>query len=178
MINREELLERASRTVLAVFDVDGVLTDGRLYYSEDGRELKAFHAQDGLGLRHLAQGGVTVAVITGRDSPIVTHRMAELGIDHVYQAREDKVDTFEHLLSALKLDAAASLYVGDDFVDLPVMARAGLAVAVANAHPRVVERADWVTPRPGGQGAARDVCDLLLDARGLLDRLVEDYRSP
>ncbi|MDX1570673.1 MAG: HAD-IIIA family hydrolase [Xanthomonadales bacterium] len=178
MLSRGELLERARRVELAVFDVDGVLTDGLLHYTEDGREMKSFCSQDGLGLKHLMKAGVTVAVITGRESPIVTHRMAELGIDHVYQARADKGDTFTHLVSALKLEPGQTLFVGDDLVDLPVMTMAGLAVGVPNGHPRVADFADWITPRAGGRGAARDVCDLLLEARGLLDELVSNYRSP
>lgn len=178
MLNRDDLLERARRIRLAVFDVDGVMTDGRLYYGEDGRELKAFHAQDGLGIKHLQRNGVTVAVITGRNSPIVSHRMAELGVDHVYQGREDKLETFEKLLLALALEPAETLYIGDDLIDLPVLKAAGLAVSVPNAHPAVPERVDWITPRAGGHGAARDVCDLLLEARGVLGSLIEAYESP
>lgn len=178
MLERQELLRRARSIRLAVFDVDGVMTDGRLYYTEEGRELKAFCTQDGLGLKHLQKHDVTVGVITGRDSPIVNHRMAELGIDHVYQGRSNKGDTFKHLVSALHLELEQALYVGDDLVDLPVMNMAGLAISVPNAHPKVIEQADWVTPRAGGFGAARDVCDLLLEAGGHLDPMVEDYRGP
>lgn len=178
MLDRNALLARARAIRLAVFDVDGVMTDGRLYYTETGQELKAFHAQDGLGLKHLQRRGVNVAVITGRNSPIVAHRMAELGIAHVYQGREDKGDTFDQLLAALRLEAAESLYVGDDLIDLPVLDAAGLAVTVPNAHPALAERVHWVTPRAGGHGAVRDVCDLLLEARGALEALIRDYRSP
>ena len=178
MLAREELTERARRVKLAVFDVDGVMTDGRLYYTEDGRELKAFHAQDGLGIKHLQRRGITVAVITGRDSPIVAHRMAELGVDHVYQAREDKLETFQQLVAALGLEFDETLYIGDDLIDLPVLDAAGIAVSVPNAHPALPERVDWITPRPGGHGAARDVCDLILEASGALADLVADYRSP
>ena len=177
-LDHDQLRDRAARIRLAVFDVDGVMTDGRLYYTEDGRELKAFCAQDGLGLKHAAKAGITIAVITGRDSPIVNHRMTELGVAHVYQARADKLDTFEHLIEALHLTRDQALYAGDDLVDLPILSCAGLAVTVPNAHPRVLERAHWVTPRPGGYGAVRDICDLLLEVNGKLEDLVNDYRSP
>ncbi|MEM9302092.1 MAG: HAD-IIIA family hydrolase [Pseudomonadota bacterium] len=178
LLPQAELRQRAAAIRLAVFDVDGVMTDGRLYYSEDGRELKAFNAQDGLGIKHLQRNGVTVAVITGRESPIVAHRMGELGIDHVYQAREDKLDTYLHLVDALHLERSETLYIGDDLIDLPVLGLAGLAVSVPNGHPAVKERVHWITPRAGGFGAARDVCDLLLDARGVLAGLIDSYQSP
>lgn len=167
-----KLLERARAVRLAVFDVDGVLTDGGLYFTEDGRELKRFHVHDGLGLKLLQECGVTVGVISSRTSPAVNQRMADLGIDHVYTGRSDKLATLNELLSALGRTAREACYTGDDWVDLGVMASVGLAVAVANADPLVLDRAHWVTPRPGGAGAARDVCRLLLTAQEKLDSLV------
>jgi 3-deoxy-D-manno-octulosonate 8-phosphate phosphatase (KDO 8-P phosphatase) len=171
-LSRDALLERAARVQLAVFDVDGVLTDGRLHYGDDGREIKAFCAQDGLGIKYIQQIGITVAVITGRESPIVAHRMSELGVDHVYQRRKDKRETFDNLLGALGLTNEQVAYTGDDLIDLPLITRSGLGIAVLNAHPLVLPHADWVTPRPGGFGAARDVCDLLLEGHGRMDELV------
>ena len=161
-----DILERASRIKLAIFDVDGVLTDGKLVYAEDGHELKAFHVHDGLGLKRLLANHVEVAVITARMSMIVTERMAELGVAHVYQGQDDKLACFEQLLHALKLEPADVAYTGDDLPDLAVMQRVGLAVAVANAHPWVRERAHWRTRLAGGTGAAREVCGLILAAQG------------
>lgn len=161
-----DIRERAAGIKLAIFDVDGVLTDGRLMYAEDGRELKAFHVHDGLGLKRLRANGIEVAIITARSSHIVAQRMNELGIVHVYQGQQDKYVCFEQLLHALHLRADQCSYTGDDLPDLAVMPHAGLAVAVANAHPWVRDRAHWHTRLQGGSGAAREVCDLLLYAQG------------
>jgi len=161
-----DIRDRAARVRLAVFDVDGVLTDGRLVYAEDGHELKSFHVHDGLGLKRLLANRIEVAVITSRMSMVVTERMAELGVAHVYQGQDDKLACFQQLLSALKLEPGEVAYVGDDLPDLPPMQRAGFAVAVANAHPWVRERAHWRTRLAGGAGAAREVCDLILAAQG------------
>lgn len=173
LLDRDTLLERAAGIRLAIFDVDGVLTDGRLHYAEDGREIKAFHAQDGLGIKYLQRIGITVAVITGRNSPIVSQRMSELGVDHVYQGRSDKRETFDGLLNVLELERHQVAYTGDDLVDLPLLKKSGLALTVPNAHPRVKPHAHWITQRPGGHGAGRDVCDLLLEGHGELDGLVD-----
>jgi 3-deoxy-D-manno-octulosonate 8-phosphate phosphatase (KDO 8-P phosphatase) len=161
-----DIRARAARVKLALFDVDGVLTDGRLLYTDDGRELKAFHVHDGLGLKRLIANGIEVGIITSRISHMVTERTAELGIAHVYQAQDDKVACFEQLIHALKLQPEQTCYCGDDLPDLRVMLRAGLAIAVANAHPWIAARAHWQTRLRGGEGAAREVCDLLLAAQG------------
>ncbi len=170
-----DILDRAARVKLAVFDVDGVLTDGKLWYAADGSELKAFYAHDGIGLKRLMANGVEVAVITARSSNIVTERTAELGIVHVYQGRDKKLDCFEHLLHALKLTPEQACYTGDDVVDLAAMLRAGLSIAPPNAHPLVLARAHWRTQRGGGEGAAREVCDLLLAAQGKADSELQHY---
>lgn len=161
-----DVLERAARVRLAVFDVDGVLTDGRLWYRDDGREMKGFHVRDGLGLKRLLANGIEVAILTARLSPIVTERTAELGIAHVYQGQDDKRACLERLLHALDLDAEAAAYTGDDLPDLAPMRRVGLAIAVADAHAAVRERAHWTTALGGGRGAVREVCDLILTASG------------
>lgn len=161
-----DIRERAARIRLAIFDVDGVLTDGSLIYAADGHELKAFHVHDGLGLKRLLANHIEVAVITARMSMIVTERMADLGVAHVYQGQDDKLACFEQLLHALKLQPDQVAYTGDDLPDLAVMQRVGLAVAVANAHPWVRERAHWRTRLHGGSGGAREVCDLILAAQG------------
>ncbi len=157
---------RASRVRLAVFDVDGVLTDGRLHYTDDGHECKAFHVHDGLGLKRLLANGIEVAIITARSSRIVANRMAELGIAHVYQGEGDKRSCLHQLTSALFLEAGEVAYTGDDVPDLRAMSECGFAIAVANAHPWVLEHANWRTKRSGGDGAVREVCDLILAAQG------------
>ncbi len=165
-------LDQASRIKLAIFDVDGVLTDGRLIYSENGIESKAFNSQDGLGMKYLQRAGIIVSIITGRRSAIVDQRMKELGVLHVYQGCDDKQRTFEQLLAALDLQEDQAAYIGDDLIDVPVMRRCGFAATVPNAHPDVPEHAHWVTPRAGGAGAGRDFCDLLLRAGGHYDELI------
>lgn len=170
-----DILERASRIRLAIFDVDGVLTDGSLYIGDDGQEYKAFNSRDGHGMVLLRQTGVTLAIITGRSSAVVRIRMASLGINHVYQGIQDKLAAYEELKQTLGLTDEAIAYVGDDVVDLPVLRRAGLAVAVADAHPLVQRHAHWRTASPGGRGAARDFCELLMEAQGTLDTMMARY---
>ena len=162
----KDILARAAKIRVAAFDVDGTLTDGRLWYGEDGHETKVFHVHDGLGLKRLMQNGVTVAIISARISHPVAVRAEELGIAHVYQAQDDKAGCLRELLDALNLSADQAAFVGDDLPDLPPMQMAGLAVAVANAHPHVIEQAHWRTSQSGGFGAAREVSDLILHAQG------------
>ncbi len=171
----KDILERAARVRLLIFDVDGVLTDGSLYVGDDGQEYKAFNSKDGHGINMLRKYGVEMAVITGRTSQVVRHRMENLGIVHVYQGQLDKVPPFEDLLHTLGITAEEAAYVGDDVVDLPVMRRVGLAIAVRDAHPFVCQHAHWQTPSRGGRGAVRDVCELLLEARGKLREELESY---
>ncbi len=163
-----DIKERAARIRLAVFDVDGVLTDGRLYYGAGGEELKVFHVHDGQGLKRLQAAGITLAIISGRDSAAVTRRMQDLGIEHVFQGDEQKLPIFERLLKRLDIAAEHCACVGDDLPDLPLLQRAGLAVAVANAQPVIKQAAHHVTTARGGRGAAREVCDLILAAQGRL----------
>ena len=162
----DAVLERARRIRLLVLDVDGVLTDGRLYISAAGEELKVFHVRDGSGLVAAQRAGIAVAIISGRDSPAVTRRAAELGIRHVRQGVSDKGAELDRLLAELGVAAEQVACVGDDTPDLPMLRRAGLAVAVADAHPALREAAHWTTPSNGGLGAVREVCDLLLSTRG------------
>ena len=167
--------ERARAIELVIFDVDGVLTDGSLFLGDDGQEYKAFNSRDGHGMVMLRDSGVTLAVITGRQSEVVRIRMESLGIEHVYQGRRDKLPAYEALKERVGVRDAQVAYVGDDVVDLPVMRRAGLAIAVADAHPLVLEHAHWRTRNPGGRGAAREVCELILRAQGKLDALLAAY---
>ncbi|MCU0935370.1 MAG: 3-deoxy-manno-octulosonate-8-phosphatase KdsC [Gammaproteobacteria bacterium] len=171
----KDIFDKASRVRVVVFDVDGVLTDGSLYLGDDGQEYKAFHSRDGHGMAMLREAGVEIGIITGRTSRVVVHRMASLGIEHVYQGQRDKLPAFEDLLAKLGVVADEVAFVGDDVVDLPILVRAGLAIAVADAHPLVLRHAHWQTPSRGGRGAARDVCELILEARGQLDELLRRY---
>ncbi|HEY0821626.1 MAG TPA: HAD hydrolase family protein [Rhizobacter sp.] len=159
-----ELLLKAQHVRAAIFDVDGVLTDGRIYISERGEEFKAFSTLDGHGLKLLAQGGITPIVITGRDSPAVRRRVADLGIAHAVYGAHDKLAAAHGLLQQLSLDWPALAAMGDDWPDLPLMTRAGFACAPANGHAEVRAIAHHVTTAAGGHGAAREFCDLLLMA--------------
>ena len=158
-------LTRAATIELAVFDVDGVLTDGRIILGAHGEELKSFHVRDGHGLVRLREAGIERAVITGRSSPVVERRMRELGVAHVFQGVRDKQACLAELLAKLGIAASATCYVGDDLPDLPPMRFVGLAIAVADACEDVRAAALWVTRATGGHGAVREVCDLLLRAR-------------
>ena len=171
-----DVIARAAKIRVAAFDVDGTLTDGRLWYGEDGRETKVFHVHDGLGLKRLQANGVQVAIITARISHPVALRAEELGIAHVYQGQGDKRACLEDLLEALGFAPEQSAFIGDDLPDLPPMRLAGLAVAVANAHPWVAEAAHWQTRLPGGMGAAREACDLILHAQGKSEAERERWR--
>jgi 3-deoxy-D-manno-octulosonate 8-phosphate phosphatase (KDO 8-P phosphatase) len=150
----------------ALFDVDGVLTDGRLFIGESGESFKAFHVLDGHGLKLLAQAGITPLVITGRDSPAVRRRMADLGVTHTVFGATDKLAAATPLLAALGVDWPQVAVIGDDWPDLPLMQRAGFACAPPNAHAEARAAAHHVTQAPGGAGAAREFCDLLLMAAG------------
>lgn len=160
-----DIRRRAAGIRLAAFDVDGTLTDGHLWYTDTGQELKAFHAHDGHGCKRLLQHGVEVALITARTSDAVSRRAAELGIHHVYQGESDKRQCLERLQQELSIAPEQTIFTGDDLADLPAMQASGLAVAVANAHPQVVPHVHWQTHHAGGNGAAREVCDLILAAR-------------
>jgi 3-deoxy-D-manno-octulosonate 8-phosphate phosphatase (KDO 8-P phosphatase) len=170
-----DILATASAIKMVIFDVDGVLTDGRLFIGDDGQEYKAFNSKDGHGMRMLQDDGVLIGIITGRTSEVVKIRMAGLGVEHVYQGRREKVPAYLELKQATGLADNEVAYVGDDVVDLPVMKQVALAIAVQDAHSLVKQHAHWITPSKGGCGAARDVCELILQARGRLQTLYADY---
>jgi 3-deoxy-D-manno-octulosonate 8-phosphate phosphatase (KDO 8-P phosphatase) len=171
----KDILDKAARIRLLIFDVDGVLTDGSLFVGDDGQEYKAFNSRDGHGIKMLQKHGVIVGIITGRTSKVVEHRMANLGVTHVYQGKLEKLPAFEELIGKLGISAQETAYVGDDVVDLPVMRRVGLAIAVQDAHPLVVRHSHWQTPSGGGRGAARDACEMLMEARGVLVQELDSY---
>jgi 3-deoxy-D-manno-octulosonate 8-phosphate phosphatase (KDO 8-P phosphatase) len=170
-----ELLLRAQVVRWAIFDVDGVLTDGRIYISERGEEFKAFSTLDGHGLKLLARAGITPAVITGRDSPAVRRRVADLGIAHAVYGAADKLAAAGSLMDTLNLGWDSLAAMGDDWPDLPLLTRAAFACAPANAHLEVKANAHFVTGAAGGHGAARECCDLLLLAAGSYARALRDH---
>ncbi|HTT07502.1 MAG TPA: HAD-IIIA family hydrolase [Gammaproteobacteria bacterium] len=169
------LRKRAAAIKLVVFDVDGTLTDGGLVLGPNGQEFKVFHVRDGQGMVMLREAGLEVAIVTSRSSEVVADRMRALGIRYVYQGYSDKLSIFQELLTALNLRPVQCACVGDDLTDLPLLTRAGLAVAVADAHPAVLDSAHWCTQLPGGRGAAREVCDFILDAQGRLAAMTARY---
>lgn len=164
-MNDNDLKARLARVRLAVFDLDGVFTDGRFYLADDGSETKAFHTQDGYGIRMLIKAGFEVAIISGRKSQAAAIRMAELGVQHTFFSCKDKVATFEALANKLGVSPSATLYAGDDIPDAALMRAVGVPVAVANAVPEIRQIALFVTGRQGGFGAVREICELLVDAR-------------
>ena len=156
---------KLGRIRLVAFDVDGVFTDGRFYLSDEGIESKAFHTQDGYGIRRLLDAGVSVAVISGRKSGAVEKRMSELGVQHLVQGCSDKVAALDTIIAELNIAAAECAYVGDDIPDLPLLEHVGFAIAVANAVPALHQQCDYSTSARGGQGAVREICELILGAQ-------------
>ena len=170
-----DVTTRAARIRLIAFDIDGVMTDGGLHYTDDGHELKTFNVQDGLGLKLLQRASIELAIVTGRNSGVVAARAADLGIEHVFQGVADKHAVVADLLARLGLSWADCAFMGDDLIDLRVMAHCGLALAPANARPLVRERANFVTACAGGHGAVREAAELLLAAQGKLEGIFASY---
>jgi len=170
-----DLQQRAQAIKLAIFDVDGVLTDGKLYFLVDGSEFKTFNTLDGHGIKMLIASGVRTAIISGRTTPVVERRAKNLGIQHLYQGREDKLVVLDELLGELGLSYEHVAYLGDDLPDLPVIRRVGLGMAVASADPYVRQHAHGVTRARGGDGAAREFCELIMRAQGSLDAAQAAY---
>lgn len=158
--------QQLSQVKLLICDVDGVFSDGRIYLGNNGEELKAFHTRDGFGVKALLQAGIEVAVITGRNSHIVENRFNSLGVPHIYQGQENKRLAFDALLGKLGLNPENVAYIGDDIPDLALIEHVGLGVAVADAHPLVTQAARYTTRLPGGYGAVRELCDLILQSQG------------
>jgi len=169
--------ERAHGVRLMAFDVDGVLTDGRLWYAEHGEICKSFHALDGHGLRLLREGGITVALITGRESAIVARRAGELGIGLVRQNARDKLQVLTELAESCGVGLDQTGFMGDDLIDLAVLQRVGFAAVVPNAPAYVTQAAHWISTRNGGAGAVRECCDLLLAAQGRLGTLLSSQST-
>ena len=174
----EEVWERARRIRLLILDIDGVLTDGSLYFDAKGETLKVFNVRDGHGIKMAQRAGLEVALVSGRRSDAAFHRARELEINRFFEGVRDKVAVLEQLLAALNLTPPEVAAVGDELVDLPLFHRVGLAVAVADAVPEVRAAAHWVTTLPGGQGAVREVCDLFLKAQDKWEELVRPWQGP
>ena len=169
------LAKRLTPLKLMAFDVDGVLTDGRLYYTDSGAEIKTFHTADGQGIKMLRDAGIKIALITARRSDLVERRARDLGVHFCFQGVEAKLRAFNEVLGELKLDAAQAGYIGDDLLDLPILVRAGFAATVPAAVADVRSRCHYVTTQAGGAGAVREVCDLILRAQGVYDTLLAGY---
>ena len=180
-LNLRELRRRARAVRLLLLDVDGVLTDGRIYYlprSGGGFiESKTFHSRDGLGIRFAREAGILTGIISGRGTPVVLHRARELGVRFIYQDALEKLPPYNEILSLAGLTDEEVCYVGDDLVDLPLLTRVGFAVGVGNGHPELRRHVHYVTRNPGGHGAVREAIELILDAQGKLKPLLEHYLS-
>lgn len=169
------LADKAKKIRLALFDVDGVLTNGVLLYGPNGTEIKHFHVHDGQGMKLLQKAGIEIGIITLRQSDTVTKRMQDLGVQHVYQGQSNKIDAYEDIKRKLQIPDDEIAYVGDDLPDLPLIARVGLGITVPNA-PRIMhDYAAWVTHAHGGHGAVREVCDFILEAQGHYPALIESF---
>jgi 3-deoxy-D-manno-octulosonate 8-phosphate phosphatase (KDO 8-P phosphatase) len=171
----QDAIERARAIKLVAFDVDGIMTDGSLYLTDDGHETKAFNSLDGHGLKMLKSTGVELAIITGRTSQLVIHRARNLGITHLHQGAHDKLTVYRQLLQDLNLSEAQTAYMGDDVVDLPVMRRSGLAITVPAAPDLVKAHSHYLTRREGGRGAVREACEFIMRAQGTFDAQMAIY---
>lgn len=169
------IMDLAKTIKLVIFDVDGVFTDGRLYYADDGIEVKAFHSQDGIGLRMLKKTGVNIAVITARKSKLVEYRMQSLGIEHLYQLASNKFEIYERLKTELHLTDSEIAMVGDDLPDLKIITHCGLGIAVANAQSIIKQHARHTTVNRGGEGAVREVCELIMQSQGTLQKMQSTF---
>ena len=172
---RETCLAKAKAIRLLLLDVDGVLTDGTITYNQQGEEIKSFHSRDGFGITLLKKAGIEVGIITARESGAVLRRARDLSIHHVFLNITEKARAFEEIRAKLNLSAREIAYVGDDWLDIGVIVRVGFAVAVADADPEVKKLAHYVTKKEGGRGAVREVCNLILEAKGMRDALLNGY---
>jgi len=171
----QELLEKAKNIRVVIFDVDGILTDGTLYLTDSGEEIKAFNSYDGHGMKMLKASGIELAIITARKSRCMTLRAENLGIPLIYQGAKNKLQVFEQLQTKLRLDVSACAYMGDDLIDLPVLLRCGLSICVPAAPALVKKQVHYVTRLEGGHGAVREVCEMVMLAQGTLDAQLETF---
>lgn len=170
----QAILAKAACLQCLIFDVDGVLTDRKIYLSDQGVEMRAFNTFDGFGMKRFLKAGLEIAIITSRNSQLVARRMQEIGVKYLYQGSENKLAAYEDLLQKTELKDAQMAYVGDDCLDVPLIKRVGLGVVVADAHEATLAYADYQTQKKGGEGAAREVCDLILRAQNLYHKAYAD----
>jgi len=168
-------LDKLKKIKLLLLDVDGVLTDGGIIYSDSGEQTKEFNSRDGLGIRLLMDNGIPVGIVTGRRSEALTHRCRNLGIDLLFDAVSDKAAVLKTISDRTGVDAAEMAFVGDDLVDLPLLKRVGVSIAVADAHESILGHVDVVTTACGGSGAVREICDAILKSQGLYDKAVKPF---
>ena len=168
-------LQQLKSIKLLILDVDGVLTDGKVIYTDSGEEIKRFDVRDGHGLKLLMRSGIEVILLTGRESKVVLHRARDLGIEHVYQKVLNKIEVYETILTKMNLENKDVGFVGDDLVDMPVLRKVGFSAAVPDAVPEVKEIVDYVTSKKGGEGAVREICELLLKAQNKWEKVTEKY---
>jgi 3-deoxy-D-manno-octulosonate 8-phosphate phosphatase (KDO 8-P phosphatase) len=173
--NQKIVLEKARKIGLLLLDVDGVLTDGTILYDHKGKELKRFFVQDGQGIRWLQRSGVEVGFLSGRSSPAVIRRAGELGIDLLFQGIKNKIKCIEIIIRKTKFPPDQVAFMGDDFIDLPLLKRVGLSISVSNGHPLVQKEVDYITKAPGGYGAVREVCELILRAQNKWEAILREY---
>lgn len=171
----QEIMEKAKRVKLLILDVDGTLTNGIIYYNKDGAEERGFHVHDGFGIQLLQKAGIQVAVISAKDSETVKKRLSDLQIEHAYLGQEDKLPAYETLKQALHLTDTNIAYMGDDLPDLPLLCRAGFAITVPNAPAIIQQKVDYISKKKAGKGAVRELCNLILDAQGLLEPMLQSY---
>ena len=174
-ISEEELTQKVKALRLLLLDVDGVMTDGKLYFSSEGSEMKCFNTLDGQGIKALRRSGVEVGIITGRTSTLVAKRAFDLGIHLLIQGREDKYTAMQELLADSSYALQEIAFLGDDYPDLQVMTKVGLSMSVQNAHREVVKRSHWQSQRKGGEGAVREACDFIMQIQGSYDTILQDY---
>ncbi|MCG6910782.1 MAG: HAD hydrolase family protein [Deltaproteobacteria bacterium] len=169
--------EKLKKIKLLLLDVDGVLTDGGIIYTDSGEQVKVFNSRDGLGIRLLKDAGIEVGIVTGRTSGVLRHRCENLKIDLLFDGVVDKASVFKQIRAKTGVDPLEMAFAGDDLVDLPLLRLVGVSIAVADAHESVIPRVDWVTQAPGGHGAVREICDAILKARGLYDEIIEKWAA-
>ncbi|MBO4790606.1 MAG: HAD-IIIA family hydrolase [Oxalobacter sp.] len=174
-MKRQQLSEKLANIKMVIFDVDGVLTDGKMHYNDDGECFKSFHVRDGLGIRLLKRAGIGTAIISARNTPVTNRRAKDIEIAHIIQGASRKEDALAILLEKTGLTAEECAYIGDDVIDLPAIIRVGVSFAVNNAHPEVIDRVDIITKNNGGDGAVREVCDIILKATGGYTPILESY---
>ena len=172
-----DLINKARQIKLLALDVDGVMTNGVIYYGTNGPHIKGFHIHDGMGIKLLQKTGVNVAIITSKQSEAVAERANELNITHVYMGRENKVPAYEDLKHKLQLTDEQVAYMGDDLPDLPLLRRAGLAITVPNASPTLIQHIDLITVKQAGNGAVREVCDLIMKAQDQYEAVIQSFLS-